>query len=390
MPRRGRPSHHRRRVRGNGQGSISRLANGSWEAALTLDNGTRTKRRAHSEEEANAKLEELLLLKRQGRLSATRDQSLAQFLAEWLTGKQNLRPNSWANYRALLRHVVDDVGHLKLASVTGMQIHQCYGRLLKANLSKSTVHHIHVLLAMALKDAVDWGVLEKSPAAKVKPPKNEHRTPRPLEAGELDAFLRATAGTRHHALWTLLGTQGLRVGEALALRWSDLDVEKGVLPVHNSITRIPGGGLVIGPVKTPSAHRIIRLTRRSLEALGKHRAIVLQLRMAATVWKDQNLIFPNTRGAIQDRACVVEALASGFKKIGLGVRTPHELRHTFTTMLLDGRADLSTVQKALGHSNPETTLRFYSHVSDRMLEGLATHMDEILDTAGGEDVKTAN
>jgi len=331
------------------------------------------------------------MLRRQGRLAVTDRQTLAQYLADWLKRRKlekTVRDNTWDSYRARLQHIVDHIGTIQLARLRPMHIQRCYGELLERGLSPTSVHYAHRVLFMALKDAVRLEILTKSPADAVTPPRPQSKRQAPFSADELVCLARATEGTRWHALWLLLAAQGLRIGEALALSWADYDPGTLTLRVERTAIAVLGGvGMQLGPLKTEESRRTIELTRRVADALAKHRAIILAERVAAATWEDHNLIFPGTHGQLMRPGVARDALTRELARAGLVHRTPHALRHTMATRLLEGGTPANVVQEALGHADVRTTLRIYAHVTRGMRRAASDLMDRLLDAAerGPED-----
>lgn len=210
------------------------------------------------------------------------------------------------------------------------------------------------------KFACREGTLTSNPAATIRSPKQPRRLPRHLRPGEIESLLDAAAGDkplerRDRALLELLYASGLRVGELTRLDWHDVDQEARTLRVVGK-----GGKERMVPFGEPAA--------RALELWFE---VWESLRGAAADTEEP--IFLNYRGGrlsarsvrrILDRYVEEAALATGVH--------PHTLRHTFATHLLEGGADLRTIQELLGHSSLSTTQR-YTHVEiDRLL---ATYRD---------------
>ena len=206
------------------------------------------------------------------------------------------------------------------------------------------------------KFACREGILENNPASSVRSPKQSHHLPRHLRPGEIETLLDAAAGEaplqrRDLALLELLYASGLRVSELTQLDWHDLELEARTLRVMGK-----GGKERMVPFGEPAA----RALSRWLESWEEiHRG---------SAGADEP-VFLNYRGGrlgarsvrrIIDRYVDAAALASGVH--------PHTLRHTFATHLLEGGADLRTIQELLGHSSLSTTQR-YTHVEiDRLLK----------------------
>jgi integrase len=161
-------------------------------------------------------------------------------LEEWLpTIKGTLRPTTYESYRGLCAdHIIPRLGAVPLQKLSASQINSLYAYLLQegrlrpaGGLSSASVRRVHAALHRACRDAVRWGRLTVNPAARADPPKMsaEHTEPAVWSAEQLAAFLASVRSDRLFALWRLLAMTGMRRGEALGLRWEDLDMEAGHL-----------------------------------------------------------------------------------------------------------------------------------------------------------------
>lgn len=199
------------------------------------------------------------------------------------------------------------------------------------------------------------GVLQKNPADGLRGPRQEKRLPHFLSAKELAALLDAPPaddplGSRDRAILETLYSAGLRVGELVGMNLADIDLEE-------SIARIRGKGkrerlALLGP---PCSHAIKNWL--------PNRELIAQLKQPPA-----EAVFLNHRGQRLTTRSVGRLLEKYLKLTGLDARTsPHTLRHSFATHLLDGGADVRSVQELLGHRNLTTT-QVYTHVSTQRLQ----------------------
>jgi integrase len=166
-------------------------------------------------------------------------QSLGDYLSEWLrtSAAQSVSRRTLRDYTAhVRRHVVPALGHRPLAQLSPKHVQECYARMLAAGLSSRTVRYVHSVLHNALEQAVKWQLLARNPPKAVTLPRQERREMRALNKDDASAFLAAAAGTRFEALWILLLTSGLRPGEALALKWADIQEER--VHVQRALARL--------------------------------------------------------------------------------------------------------------------------------------------------------
>jgi integrase len=182
---------------------------------------------------------------------------------------------------------------------------------------------------------------------------------------------------RYEALLTLAVTTGLRQGELLGLRWSDVDLERGVLRLRR--TADTRHGFARWGTPKSGAGRSIRLTRLAVDALRRHRKRQAEERLAlSTSFEDQGLVFPNLSGGV----IIASTLHRSFKTLlgytGLPLVRFHALRHTAATLMLEANVNPRVVQEMLGHANIRQTMDTYSHVLPNIQQQAAERLDEML------------
>jgi integrase len=288
---------------------------------------------------------------------------------------------AYHNYRLQIRrHINPALGRLKLSKLTAAHIQSLYAAKLRDGLKPSSVRYIHAVLHRALEQAVRFNLLPFNPAARIDPPKVRQEEITPLDAEQARTFLATVRGDRFEALFVISLTLGLRMGEALGLRWSDIDFDAKTLRVSRQLQRMrDGGGLVFSEPKNAS-RRTVDLPLRAVEALRSHRKRQLeeQLRVGSS-WQDNGLVFPTTIGTPVDAQNVVNRhFKPLLKRTGLPSIRWHDLRHTYATLLLARGTHPTYVQKSLGHASVQLTLDRYSHWMPSMGRATASAMDDAL------------
>jgi integrase len=193
-----------------------------------------------------------------------------------------------------------------------------------------------------------------------------------LSPNQVKRLLECCYGDRLEGVYVLGATCGLRIGEALGVKWEEIDFDKGTLTIKRTIWR--GESL---PTKTNSSRRTIKLPRIALEALLRHREDAdrhSQNRIEGSGW-----VFPTARGNPHYAANFYRHnWKPMLKKAGLPPITYHQLRHGAASFLLSQRVPIPVVSRYLGHANPSITLSVYSHMIDGD-EGIAgSAIDSIL------------
>ena len=191
--------------------------------------------------------------------------------------KATIRPSTYNSYVQHVEcHIAPHIGSVKLAKLTGSQVNALYAKLAesgsrdgKHGLSAMTIHHVHSCLHKACKDAVRWGHIAGNPLDAADPPRKKGdgtREMRTWTKEQLKAFLEAVKGERLYSLWHTIAFTGMRRGEALGLRWSDVDLENARLSVRRAL--IPTNReVVISEPKTAKGRRVVALDPVTIEVL---------------------------------------------------------------------------------------------------------------------------
>jgi integrase len=309
------------------------------------------------------------------------ERAFGEYLTEWLetSAKPRIRERTYLDYKSLAdRYLRPALGHRKLLQITAPEIQAVYAAMLARGLSPRTVRYAHSVVHSALEQAVKWRMLARNPAKLVDLPRTERREMRSLTAEEASRFLATSNGTRWHALWTLLLTSGLRPGEALGLRWADLDGDR--LRIQRTLIRGPEGRWQLVEPKTPKARRVVSLPPSARKALIAHRTLQIEERLrAGATWEDLDLMFSGSRGGALDYRLLV---ARQFKPIaraaGLPNLRPYDLRHSCATLLLASGENVKVVSERLGHASATLTLDTYSHVLPDMQQRAADRLEDLL------------
>jgi integrase len=298
--------------------------------------------------------------------------TVGAFLEDWLLRHASaVRHRTRRRYGELLRlHVIPTLGKLPLVKLSPMHIerryHELYTQPAQKNgkpLSAATIHRVHSALHEALADALHKGLVARNACDAATPPKEEKYPSKTFTPEQCYVFLDAIAGDRLEALYLLALTTGMREGEIRALRWENLDLERGFLQVASTIGPGEHGGLAFGQPKTDSSRRIIRLVPEAVETLRQHRARQLEERLAMGAhWTDFGLVFTRTTGEpIDGRNFSRLQFYPLLERAGLPRIRPHELRHTIATLNLHEGTPISAVSKMLRHASQRTTISIYSH-----------------------------
>ncbi len=379
------------------RGHIRKRGKHSWSIAIYLGKDERGKSRygwhtvRGTAKTAEAELTRLLNQLNLGEYIETSTLTVAEYLERWLAdyALTNVSARTYERYKEIIDcHLIPAFGPRQLTKLQPMQIQASYSQALQSGrrnhtggLSARTVLCHHRVLKNALKQAVRWRLLLRNPGDSVDPPRPREREMRALDEKQTAALLKAAQGTSLHLPILLAVGTGMRRGEILAVRWSDLDLAKGTLAVCQSLEQTKAGLKFKAP-KTRRGRRVIALPHLLTTALRQHKAkqAALRLRMGAA-YIDQDLICASPDGSPRSPG----GFGSGFVKFISGLDIPrvrfHDLRHSHATQLLRQGVHPKIVSERLGHSTIGITLDTYSHVLPGMQEDAAKKIDTALRAA---------
>ena len=380
------------------KGSIRRRGKQTWELKFDLDRDQATgKRRTRygsykgTKRGAQDRLRELMAAAESAPYADARKLTVGQYLESWLTShiKAEVSPKTFERYTEILRnHVVPNIGSIPLAKLAPRHIEVLRTQLLTEPrrtrstkyqenqaplppLAPRTVKHVYRVLGGALRKAVKMQLITANPADAVDPPKVESVEIHTLSDEEARRVLRAAKSTRLYLPILVALTTGLRRGELLALRWDDIDFEKGLLSVRQSLEETAAGLRLKAP-KTARGRRTITLPSTTIEALREHERGQKEERLKVGVRGEFDALVFSTRNPIDLAPCPLRprSVTKEFGRICgranvVGV-TFHGLRHTHITNLLRANVHPKIASERAGHSSVAITLDVYSHAVPNM------------------------
>jgi integrase len=232
-------------------------------------------------------------------------------------------------------------------------------------LSPRTIAYTRAVLRLALTTAEARGRVARNVVPLTRAPKRSAaKLDDALDAGEAAKVLRAARGDRLEALAVLVLAVGMRQGEALRLRWADVDLDEGTLTVRKA--------------KTASGVRTIALPPFVVAALDRHRRRQRRERMAAKVWGDDDLVFASSVGTVLDPRNVLRWWHGLTRRAGVGRRRFHASRHTAATLMLNNGVPLEVVSATLGHAGLAITADVYAKVRPELQRKAADAMENLL------------
>jgi len=368
-----------------GQGSFYPRKDGRYVATLRMADGSRRTTYHRTEDEAKAELRKALRERDAGVIGP--DPTLGKYLAAWLTEiRPTVAPATWKQHANIVRrHLTPALGRVRLSALT---VGQVRAYLHRSSLHPQTVAHHRATLRRALADAVREGLVVRNVAALARPPSVPNRERSWLTVGQVRSLLATTDGTRWHALWALGATAGLRMAEALALVWDDVDLVDGTLAVRSTLHRIPGvrgsdgrrepGEWVLRDPKTRGSRRTVTLTPLAVTALRAHELRQAQEQIATGIRK-RGLVFATSRGEPIHGPSVLPELYRALAAADLPRVTFHGLRHSAASVMLEAGVSLRVVSELLGHSTIRITADLYSHVAPTLARDAADRVQDALE-----------
>jgi integrase len=360
----------KRRVKG--EGSVYRRKDGRVVGEYVDANGRKRyiTSKTKTKTEMKAALRKLLEDRDKGIAYDSENLTVGGYLDRWLEAvKGSVRNRTWQRHEEVVRlHLKPNIGGVKLDKLNALQVQSLYRQRLNSGLSARSVEIIHATLHKALKQAVRWSLIPRNITEAVTPPRPVKQEIQPLSQDQMKALLEAAHGDKLYAFWVLACTTGMRNGELLALKWSDISPDTGTLQVRRTVFNVQ-----INAPKTSAGRRTIRLSKLALSALRQHRINAAKQRISE--W-----VFSSTAGTTLSVHNVHNrSWKPLLKRAGLPSSTRmHDLRHSAATLLLTQGVPVKVVSEMLGHADVSITLSIYAHVLPDMQSTAADSMDEAL------------
>jgi len=290
-----------------------------------------------------------------------------------------VRAWTYRGYEVHVRlHIKPVLGHVTLERIEPAHVQALLNRKLQEGLSSKSVRYIRGTLRAALQQAVRWGYLARNAAALVDGPRIERYEIKPFDATEARRLLDGLEGDRLQALYSVALTMGLRQGEALGLRWQDVDLPLGVLHVRKQLQRIDGKFELVD-LKTSRSRRTLVMPATIAIQLKDHQARQTQ----EVEGHDHrpsplDLVFTRPDGGPLDGTVVTHQFHRLLDRVGLPQRRFHDLRHSCATLLLAQGVSPRVVMEILGHSQIALTMNTYTHVLPELKHDAAERMDRVV------------
>lgn len=306
---------------------------------------------------------------------------VSQYFLKWLEvfKKPYLKPITYSVQERNVRlNIVPRWGHYKLNEITRVE-YQKWITELREHYSEGTVRRIHSIMSTAINDAVhEFNIMRENPLQKIKiPKKKEHQKLQFFTKEQLDVFLSVAKPVKnskyqhsiqYQALFSLLARTGLRIGEALALTWDDLDLKAKTITVNKTLVYPLNSTPYISTPKSKKSNRVVKLDNDTFKLMRKQlinqdEVILMYKNYMAS---DDNLMFHQQDGRWLRTNVVREYFKEVCKRANLPILSPHALRHSHAVHLLEAGANLKYVSERLGHASIKVTADTYLHVTEKI------------------------
>ncbi|AKN71089.1 integrase [Streptomyces sp. PBH53] len=367
----------------NGAGTITKRKDGRYQCAVYVlqPDGTRARKFAYGKTwaECDAKRRELLAKVDQGVPVPTRSAKLAEWLPYWLEHfiKPNRKRTTYSKYAMHVRlYLVPLLGSKSLEALGPRHVRTLVAEVSR-RASPATAKEAHRVLRTALTAACREELVTRNAASLVEAPKVPRRELTPWTLDETLTFLEHARRDPLYAAFVLAVAMGLRRGEILGLRWSDVDLEQRVLRVSKQVQRV-GGELYEDTTKSGRA-RPVPLPLICLAALRWHRMRQVEAaRLKGVELSPSSYVFTTRTGRPIDpqninRSFFRITAAAGLRRIRL-----HDARHGCATLLTAAGVAPRVVMEILGHSQISITMDVYTHVTSDTQREAISHMDRLL------------
>lgn len=378
------------------KGHVRKRGEGTWAVVLDIGRDEKGKRRQKwhavrgTKKDAERELARLLHEMNTGSYVEPSRLTLSEYLDRWMSdyAQHSVSAKTLERYRSIIdRHIGPALGTHRLSKLKPLHIQGFYSRALtagrkdgKGGLSPRTVLHFHRLLHKALDQAIKWQVLANNPCDAVEAPRPKGKEMRALDEKETAGLFELLLGSRLYMPVAIAIMTGLRRGEILALKWSDIDTETRSLTVNRALEQTREG-LKFKVPKTHRSRRSPALPQTLLNLLTTHKAEQAETRLRmGPAYSDNDLVCPSEDGNIWPPDTLSTLFAATIRRAGFPHVRFHDLRHTHATQLLRQGVHVKVVSERLGHSNIGITLDTYSHVLPGMQEDMVSRMDSVWKT----------
>jgi len=287
--------------------------------------------------------------------------------------KPDRRATTYRSYKGILdNHILPTLGSARINRLEPADVARCIA-IVRETSSASMAAKVRTILNRVMVRAVALEIAPRNPVANVQVPRFEKREMSFLTSAQLAKLFAAAAGDRFEALPILLATVGLRIGEARALTWADVNFEKRMIDISKSAQESNGAVAIIAP-KTAAGKRTVAIGTATLKALQRRKRLATKEGFASA----RHLVFPTLSGTVVRLSNLHRRWwAPLLEEAGLEHVRLHDLRHSAASLSLLAGTNPKVVADKLGHTSAAFTMRTYAHVVDSLQHDDAAAIDRL-------------
>ncbi|MDO5325208.1 MAG: site-specific integrase [Clostridia bacterium] len=371
--------------RANGEGTIRKREDGSWEARFVYNN-TRYSLYGRTQAIVRKKLTDAQAKIDGGAYTPPSSITVAEWLTKWQKEYlRNIKTSTRERYDVDIRlHIIPEIGKVTLSKLSSDRITTLYNRMQDTGLSVKSIKNLHGTLHAALERALILHLVSKNPCEEVILPESEEAKEEmhPLKDAQVKQFRLEIKGNRYELLYNVALFTGMRQGELIGLTWDCIDFDRNTIHVYRQLKRIAKGN---GEFKfTTLKNKQDRTFKVPLEVINllkkvKRQQVEWKLKCGES-WQETGLVFTQEDGSNVNDRTVYNNFKRIVKKMGLPDVRFHDLRHTYATLALQNGIDPKTVSSTLGHATVAFTLDKYGHVSETMWNDSAEKMQRFIES----------
>ena len=368
-------------------GQIIARGQSTWLVRVSLGRDPQTGTRKYHNQTLHGSFREaqrFLNLKLQqrdnGRISRAAVLSLNQLLDQWLTTvvKARVRTRTFKDYEALLKlYIRPALGGRLIGTLSQIDIQNLYAQMFERGLSARTIEYANAVLRSAFRQAVRWKMLAEDPCVGVDLPRMKRKEMEALSVGECRRFLEVAETSEWFPLLALAMTTGMRPSEYLALKWSDIDWQRGTASVCRTI-QVSRSSWTFDDTKRKRSRRIVKLLNFVLKALQNLRERQDSAREGNCSAAAHELIFVSSAGLPLRQRAVKREFGKLLAIAGIRSVRLYDLRHTAATLGIAAGVSVKVISDQLGHASISFTLERYSHVLPSIQDEAAAKVERLL------------
>ncbi|MBM7571564.1 site-specific integrase [Aquibacillus albus] len=371
------------------RGSYKKNPDGTWSFRVNIGINPKTGKRIQkyksgfrTKKDAQNEATRILLEVNDGTFFEESPEQFNVYISRWFnTSYKRSVEESTATSRWYLidKHLIPAFYHRKLNEISPFEIDSFYADKIDNGYSPAYIRQMHNVLNQSFQQAVKWRLIKNNPVQDTSPPKVRNKEKQVWNVDQVNHFIKVIDNHHTKIPYVLAIYTGMRRGEILGLKWSDVDLDKGKINIKRSLCFISKKGLTFKEPKTSKSKRQISISKQLIKMLMNHKEYREGLQVKFGIaYVDNDMVVSTDDGKPMDPRNLLRQFYLHMEKAKLPKLSFHDLRHTHATILMQIGENPKVVSERLGHSRVGITLDLYSHVSDDLQERAAEKFEETL------------